>query len=80
MTERPVPIAFESGQQVALTDNRYKIYSKDRGKTYMLFDLNADPGEAEDLSAEKPEVLKAMKEKLEKWRASCKESLAGKDY
>jgi len=80
MKKRPVPIAFESGSQVSLTDNRYKIYSKNKGKTYMLFDLIEDPGEKKDLSAEKPQILKSMKATLEKWRNSCRDSLAGKDY
>ena len=80
MTERPVPIAFESGNQVTLTDNRYKIYSKDKGKSYMLFDLIEDPGETKDLAAEKPQILQSMKARLAQWRKSCKDSLAGKDY
>jgi hypothetical protein len=80
MTRRPVPIGFESRNQVSLTDNRYKIYSKDNGKTYMLFDLLDDPGENKDLAAEKPQILQSMKATLVKWRKSCKDSLAGKDY
>jgi len=80
MTERPSPIGFESNNQVSLTDNRYKIYSKDKGKTYALFDLAEDPGEGKDLASEKPQILNAMTEMLEAWRASCKNSLAGKDY
>ncbi len=80
MTKRPTPIAFESGNQLSLTDNRYKIYSKNKGKTYMLFDLIEDPGEKKDLSGEKPEIVKSMKATLQIWRKSCKDSLAGKDY
>ena len=80
MTKRSVPIGFESRNQVSLADNRYKIYTKDSGKTYMLFDLIEDPSEIKDLAAQKPQILKAMKDTLEKWRASCKDSLAGKDY
>jgi arylsulfatase A-like enzyme len=80
MTKRPAPIGFESRNQVSLTDNRYKIYSKDNGKTYMLFDLLEDPGETRDLATDKSQILKAMKKTLGKWRASCKESLAGKNY
>ena len=80
MTERPLPIGFESRNQVSLTDNRYKIYSSDKGNKYMLFDLLEDPGETKDLAAEKPQIVEAMKTKLDKWRASCKDSLAGKDY
>jgi len=80
MTERPVPIAFESGNQVSLTDNRYKIISTDGGKTYMLFDLGEDPGESKDLAAEKPEIVAGMRATLEAWRASCRDSQAGKDH
>jgi arylsulfatase A-like enzyme len=80
MTKRPVPIGFESGRQVSLTDNRYKLISQNKGKTYMLFDLIEDPRETKDLAVEKPEILQTMKATLEKWRKSCKDSLAGKDY
>ncbi len=80
MKLRPVPIAFQSRKQLSLTDNRYKIYSSDRGKTYKLFDLLEDPGEKADLAPEKPRIVAAMRKKLEKWQADCKDSLEGKDY
>ena len=80
MTERPLPIGFESRNQVSLTDNRYKIYSSDKGNSYLLFDLLEDPGETQNLAAEKPHIVKAMKTELDKWRVSCENSLAGKDY
>jgi len=79
MAKRPVPIGFESDKQVSLTDNRYKIYSKDNGKTYMLFDLIDDPGESRDLATEKSQILQSMKATLEQWRKSCRDSLEGKD-
>ncbi len=80
MTKRPVPIGFESANQISLTDNRYKIYSSNKGKTYALFDLLEDPGETKDLAAEKPQIMQSMKATLVKWRKSCQNSLAGKDY
>jgi len=80
MTERSMPIGFESRNQVSLTGNRYKIYSNNKGKSYMLFDLLEDPGENKDLAAKKPQVLQSMKAALAKWRKSCKDSLAGTDY
>lgn len=80
MTKRPMPIGFESGNQASLTDNRYKIYSKNKGKTYTLFDLFEDPCETKDLAAEKPQILQSMKARLEQWRKSCEESVAGQDY
>jgi len=80
MAERPRPIAFESGSQIALIDNRYKLIRQGKGKAWMLFDLVADPSETNDLAATKPEIVEQMKATLDAWRASCKDSLAGKDY
>ena len=80
MTERPMPIGFESRNQVSLTANRYKIYSNNKGKTFVLYDLLEDPGENKDLAEEKPQVLQSMKAELAEWCKSCKDSLAGKDY
>jgi arylsulfatase len=80
MKSRPVPIAFESRNQVSLTGNRYKIISQDNGKTYMLFDLVKDPGEKNNLAQEMPQILNDLKRKLQTWRVSCKNSLAGNDY
>jgi arylsulfatase A-like enzyme len=80
MKERATPIAFESAAQIALVDNRYKLYSADRGKSYALYDLLADPGETKDLAAGDPARVAAMKTKLDNWRESCKRSLAGHDY
>ena len=78
--QRPRPIGFQSRNQVALIDNRYKIYSKDKSQTFKLYDLLSDPGEKQDLAAEKPEIAEKMIETLNAWRASCQQSLDGKDY
>jgi len=80
MAERPRPIGFESSGQVALIGNRYKIYGKGKSPRYQLYDLLEDPGEKHDLAADKPEIVKQMATTLAAWRASCKDSLAGKDY
>jgi arylsulfatase A-like enzyme len=80
MAKRGKPIAFESRKQLALSDDRYKIYSKDGGKNFELYDLLDDRSETQDLAAEKPDVLNAMRRQLEAWRESCKASDAGEDY
>ena len=80
MKKRPRPIGFQSANQLSLTDNRYKIYSSDKGKTFMLFDLLEDPGETKDLAKQKPQILQKMKKMLIKWHKSCQNSLVGKDY
>jgi arylsulfatase A-like enzyme len=80
MAQRPRPIGFQSRNQLALIDNRYKIYSSDEGKSFELYDLINDPREERDLAAEKPEIAQKMIDTLNAWRASCRRSLDGKDY
>ncbi|MBJ42283.1 MAG: N-acetylgalactosamine 6-sulfate sulfatase [Planctomycetaceae bacterium] len=80
LAQRPRPIAFESQQQVSLIDNRYKIYSKNDGQTYELYDLIADQAETTDIADQHPEIVKGMSKTLEAWRQSCKDSNEGKDY
>lgn len=73
MTTRPTPIAFASRNQQTLVDNRYKIYSDDDGATFQLYDLNADPAEAIDLSTQHPDIVRTMRETLSTWQAACQE-------
>jgi arylsulfatase A-like enzyme len=80
MKSRFSPIAFESGKQLALIENRYKIISQDQGVTFELFDIIEDPEENRNLSNEKPQILNSMAAELNKWRKSCEESREGKDY
>ena len=65
---------------MSLVDDQYKLYSADRGKTFELYDLIADPGEKKDLAGEKPELVASMAHTLKMWRASCQASNAGEDY
>ena len=80
MKKRPRPIGFQARNQLALSDNRYKIYSSNSGKSFELYDLIEDPSEANDIAAEKPEILKEMTQTLQEWQQSCKDSDEGKDY
>jgi arylsulfatase A-like enzyme len=80
MARRGRPIGFESGKQLSLVDDRYKLYSADSGWTFELYDLIADPGEKNNLADTNPEVAEAMAQTLREWRASCKASDAGNDY
>jgi len=77
---RPAPIGFQSRSQTSLTDNRYKLITQNMGKTWQLFDIPADPGEKNDLAGEKPEVVRAMRAELGKWKKSCRASLEGRNY
>jgi arylsulfatase A-like enzyme len=93
MTERPVPIPFETlggagtkvsrgSPHLALVDNRYKLLTDMDGAAGgdLLFDLLADRGETTNLAAQHADIVRAMKAQLVAFRESCKRSLAGKDY
>ena len=80
MTQRPVPIGFQSQSQRSLTDNRYKLYSLDNGSTYELYDLIDDPYEENDIAAANETIVNSMKSTLETWIDSCTNSNAGNDY
>ena len=64
MTERPRPIAFKFKEQLSLSDNRYKLYSSDKGGTYALYDIVADPSESQDIVEDHSEVAASMREAL----------------
>jgi len=54
------------GPSSALVDGNHKVLKiYESGETH-LFDLEADPGESEDLSKEKPELAKELSERLER--------------
>jgi arylsulfatase A-like enzyme len=79
-SERGHPIGFESIEQLAFMDDRYKLYSPNRGETYELFDLVADREETADIAAQHPDRVQEMAAALDVWRASCRRSLKGEDY
>jgi len=77
---RNEPIYFESKRQLAIMYDRFKLYSKDLGASFELYDVLQDGEEQHDLAAEEPEVVQNMSELLMQWKASCKSSLEGNDY
>lgn len=77
---RGSPICFQFNRQLAVIDERYKLYSPDRGTTFELYDLLADDSEQKNISQEKPEIVTNLKKILMNWLESCKQSDAGKDY
>lgn len=78
LTERIAPIGFQFGEQKALIDNRYKLYtSKDETE---LYDLLEDPFETRDISNENPTMIHEMKICLSDFVRSCEESREGADY
>ncbi len=80
MKKRPVPIGFESRDQQAFMNNRYKIYSGDKGAHFELYDIVNDPEERDDIAGKHPEIVEELKSQLSGWRQSCRNSYLGKDY
>ncbi len=79
--ERKKAIPFRFGTKAALTEQRYKILTENIGQgSFQLYDLEADPNETQDLSAEQPEVFARMKQALLAWNDTVNASFAGKDY
>jgi arylsulfatase A-like enzyme len=89
LLQRLQPIAFESGGQLALVGNRYKVVLQPQAQQrqvtgklpkldlqkFMLFDLVADRAETKDIAADQAETVREMVATLTAWRDSCRASL-----
>jgi len=82
--KRGQAIGFQSGNQGAWIEDRYKLYGvssgskKDRNRKpmrYELYDLIEDPQESRDLASLKPAILAERVKRFEAWRESCRRSL-----
>lgn len=72
-------IGFQSQTQKSLVSQQYKLITVD-GEKYELYDLLKNPKETNDISASHPKVVVDMKQQLEYWIESCKNSDKGNDY
>jgi arylsulfatase A-like enzyme len=76
--KRPRGIAFQSGKQIALIEQRWKLIGTDRAPAddpragFQLYDLTEDPTESRDRAAEHPEIVERMARELDVWRDSCR--------
>ena len=73
-------IGFQSANQMAMTDNRYKIYRGGADQPFELYDLLEDPYETRDIADQYPAVVQELCESLKVWRESCAASARGEDY
>ncbi|MDF9799342.1 arylsulfatase A-like enzyme [Catalinimonas alkaloidigena] len=78
--QRELPLAFEYLAQAALIGDEYKIYSKDKGENFELYNIQKDPAEQNDLAEKHPDKLKEMTEYWRKWKDSQLNSANGNDY
>ena len=71
---------FMSGSR-AILDNQYKLVVHGTSEDDIeLFDLQQDPGEQHDLSAQMPAQVEALQQQLHEWQLSVLESVTGADY
>jgi hypothetical protein len=67
--ERPIVVDSSRGQQAMVSRDGYKVIYDARARTSELYDTHADPGETDDLSDDRPDILK---ERLGRLRAFMK--------
>ena len=94
MERRPKPIGFMLGPSAkelpdadfiqdtsaVWIDGAHKLSVGRKGETVKLVDIYADPTEKKDLAAAQPEQVKALREALDAWRRSVRNSYERKDY
>jgi arylsulfatase A-like enzyme len=71
---------YRNQHGISLISNRYKLLKDTEKNRYELYDVLSDPSETTDLSGEYPEVVADMRQLLEEWLNSTKESRDGADY
>ncbi len=83
---RPKPLNFETSRitrgspRLAMIDGRMKLLTNLTDEPDLLYDLESDPGEKQNLVAQRPEERLRMRSALEVWRESCRKSNRGEDY
>ena len=65
--------------RLRLLTQRYKLITVD-GENFELYDLIQDKYEKSNIAAANPEIVTEMKQQLEDWVKSCKNSDGGNDY
>jgi arylsulfatase A-like enzyme len=64
--ETLLPVLRENRPEVlGVLDGKYKLITKPRIDRSWLYDVESDPGELRDLSAERPDVVKELERKLD---------------
>src|SRR6516225_6819805 len=58
---------WRSGYSKAICKREWKLYVNEKSKKTFLFNLSADIGEHQDLSADNPEKVKELKKELDQW-------------
>lgn len=75
----PKPRSDPFGGEAALMTNRHKLILSSKGRP-VLYDLNKDPFEKQDLAGDNPQLVEQLTKKLRQWQSSVENSLTGADY
>jgi arylsulfatase A-like enzyme len=74
-------IPFRYKDQGVLLDNNYKLIATSvKENEFVLFNLENDPIEAQNIAQEKPILFDQMKTEFKKWNQTVESSMLGKDY
>ena len=74
-------IPFRYKDQGVLLDNNYKLIATSVKKNdFVLYNLENDPIEAQNIAKENPMVFEKMKMEFKKWNQTVELSMMGKDY
>ncbi len=85
-SQRGSALAFETTKitrgspRLAWVEDRWKLLTNLDASQDLLFDLQADPGEKQNLAASHPAEVARMRQALTVWRESCRRSVRGEDY
>lgn len=81
IAQRTNPLLFRFQTKVAMVDNRYKLLANRVSEgDFQLYDLESDPHESQDVSAQHAALFERMKKTLLEWNASVDRSFKGQDY
>mgnify|MGYP002642583685 FL=1 len=79
--KRNKKIPFRYKDQGVLLDNHYKLIATSvKRNEFVLYDLENDPLEAQNIAKEKPVLFEQMKMEFAKWNQTVELSMSGKDY
>jgi arylsulfatase A-like enzyme len=79
--ERNKKIPFRYQDQGVLLDNNYKLIATSvKESEFVLYNLESDPLESQNISKEKPVLFEQMKMEFIKWNQTVESSMLGKDY
>ena len=76
--QKPLVFAVPNPHQAAVIEQQYKLFYK--GGKYELYDIQQDPNETKDLSAQYPDITKRLSTYLDGCLESYRQSYEGAEY